>query len=673
MIKRKEIITYFILTFLISGGVYLYTVAPTVTFGDSGDFITASYGLRYAHPPGYPTYILLAKLFTFLPFSADIAYRVNLLSAFFAATSVGVTYIIIFLLLQWYCLTEEDLKSSTVAHIGAMSGALTFAFSGTFWSQALVAKVHPLSAFFTALIILLVLLYARTRERRYWYAGIFFWAFSLGIHHTTVLYVPVIIIFLLLQGQFKNTFSLKPLFIGISLALLGFSVYLLLPLVTPHLGMIEWGKADTWKGFKEILLRSDYPPFEWSRSWDLLKEQLGSTVWVLLTGQSVTITGLVYGIFLGLCALFGLSWLGQNDKSSSILLGGIAIVVWIFFCAVNNHPMTQQLSLETRDVFFIPAYLIYGIWAGIGITRIGYTLINDNSNRRFLLYIICLIFVLTGFVTQLPKHNERNYYLAYDFGKDILDTMEPNALFIGDDDLHVFPVWYLQQVEHYRTDVTVLSRTSLALGWYYEGLRRIHDPKLQIPAFNNSQVPKDHNQAFTFVDWQMFQFFKQNVSQRPCYFYEKYTLRINPPLPITQEGLIYHVTSLPVENAVPIPEHPYPYLPPKINYVYRFSPLDISQKDFWRTWAFERLSDYHYDQGVFYFDNKEFPKAENELKQSVQLEPENISAHYQLGLLYQTLDKNELAIEEYNRVLLLDPEDHLGTKKRLLEIKNNGK
>ncbi len=665
MVNQKKVITYFILTFLISGAVYLYTVAPTVTFGDSGDFITASYGLRFAHPPGYPTYILLAKLFTFLPFGTDIGYRVNLLSVFFAAASVGVTYVIIFLLLQWYCLTEKDLQSSTMAHIGAISGALTFAFSGTFWSQALVAKVHPLSAFFTAFIILFVLLYARTRERRYWYAGVFLWSFSLGIHHTSVLYVPVVILFLLLQGQFKNTFSLKPLLIGISLALLGFSVYLLLPLVTPHLGMIEWGKADTWKGFREILLRSDYPPFEWRRSWGLLEEQLGTTAWVLLTGQSVTISGLIYGIILGLCALFGLSWLGQNHKSSAILLGGIAIVVWLFFCAVNNHPMTQLLSLETRDVFFIPAYLIYGIWGGIGITRIGYTIINNKPNRYFLAYAISVFFVLTGFVTQFLKHNERNYYLAYDFGKDILDTMEPKALFIGDDDLHVFPVWYLQQVEHYRADVTVLSRTSLALGWYYEGLNRIHDPKLQIPTFNNSQVPKNPNQAFTFVDWQMFQFFKQNLSQRPCYFYEKYNLRINPSLSVTQEGLLYHVTSVPVKNAVP--EHPYPYLPPKINYVYRYTPSDISQKDFWRAWAFERLSDYHYYQGIYYFTNKEFGKAESEWKESVQLEPENISSHYRLGLLYQTQGKKDLAKESYNRVLFFNPE-YAGAKKGLLEL-----
>ena len=58
----------------------------------------------------------------------------------------------------------------------------------------------------------------------------------------------------------------------------------------------------------------------------------------------------------------------------------------------------------------------------------------------------------------------------------------------------------------------------------------------------------------------------------------------------------------------------------------------------------------------------------HELKQAVLLEPENISAHYELGLLYQTEGKNELAKESFNRVLFLNPEDEKA-KKGLLELK----
>ena len=64
--------------------VYLRTLAPTVMWYDMGELTTTSYVLGIAHNTGYPLYILLGKLFTFLPFG-DAAYRVNLMSAVFAA------------------------------------------------------------------------------------------------------------------------------------------------------------------------------------------------------------------------------------------------------------------------------------------------------------------------------------------------------------------------------------------------------------------------------------------------------------------------------------------------------------------------------------------------------------------------------------------------------------
>jgi hypothetical protein len=53
--------------FLTSLSIYVYTLSPTLTFGDSGELITAAYWLGIAHPPGYPIWCLLGKLFTLIP------------------------------------------------------------------------------------------------------------------------------------------------------------------------------------------------------------------------------------------------------------------------------------------------------------------------------------------------------------------------------------------------------------------------------------------------------------------------------------------------------------------------------------------------------------------------------------------------------------------------------
>lgn len=81
-----------LLVFLISFTVYLMTLAPTVYVGDSGELIAASYTLGIPHPPGYPLFTILGKIFITLIPIGSIAYRVNLLSAFFASSTVMLLY-----------------------------------------------------------------------------------------------------------------------------------------------------------------------------------------------------------------------------------------------------------------------------------------------------------------------------------------------------------------------------------------------------------------------------------------------------------------------------------------------------------------------------------------------------------------------------------------------------
>ena len=112
-----------LLVFVISLGVYVATLAPTVTGEDSGELIAAAYGWGVAHPPGYPLWTILAGLAVrVLPF-ASVAYRVNLLSAVLGSFSAAILCVI---LRRFF-----DCKSFTAA-----VGSLCFAMGLHLWSQA---------------------------------------------------------------------------------------------------------------------------------------------------------------------------------------------------------------------------------------------------------------------------------------------------------------------------------------------------------------------------------------------------------------------------------------------------------------------------------------------------------------------------------------------------------
>ena len=73
--------------------VYLATMADTVPYWDSGEFIASSYILGVPHPPGSPLYLLLGRIFSMLPFNSDIAFRVNLISPIVSALAVMFLYL----------------------------------------------------------------------------------------------------------------------------------------------------------------------------------------------------------------------------------------------------------------------------------------------------------------------------------------------------------------------------------------------------------------------------------------------------------------------------------------------------------------------------------------------------------------------------------------------------
>ena len=128
---------------------YLTSLAPTITWahgsGDSGELVTAAYYLGVAHPTGYPAYVLLGWLFTFLPFGS-VAFRVNLLSATSAAVAIAFFVVLI--------AQAQAQKLPLARAVGAGVGALLLAFSPMFWSQAVVTEVYALNALLVVRVIL---------------------------------------------------------------------------------------------------------------------------------------------------------------------------------------------------------------------------------------------------------------------------------------------------------------------------------------------------------------------------------------------------------------------------------------------------------------------------------------------------------------------------------------
>ena len=117
------------LLFLVAFLVYVRTLAPDVLFGDSGEFQVVARTGGLAHTTGYPIYLLIARLFTYLPFGS-IAYNVNLLSAFMGAIAVGELFLIG--------------RALGIRATYAIAAAVFLFINPIFWWQSVIAKVYAI-------------------------------------------------------------------------------------------------------------------------------------------------------------------------------------------------------------------------------------------------------------------------------------------------------------------------------------------------------------------------------------------------------------------------------------------------------------------------------------------------------------------------------------------------
>ena len=183
--------------FVLTLGVYVKTLAPTVSFWDCGEFIATSYILGVPHPPGAPLYVLLGRVFTLFPFG-EVAIRVNFMSALTSALAIWCVYLST-VALGRRALGGQPLQPLGDARdIGVLAGgavaALTLAFSYTQWYNASEAEVYGYSILFTCLGLWLILYWegsgAGAANDRWLLALAYLFGLGGGVHLLCLLTIP---------------------------------------------------------------------------------------------------------------------------------------------------------------------------------------------------------------------------------------------------------------------------------------------------------------------------------------------------------------------------------------------------------------------------------------------------------------------------------------------------
>jgi hypothetical protein len=462
--------------------VYGLTAPPGLTWAhasaDGGDLITAARVLGVPHPSGYPTWTLLAALFSQLPLGTA-AWRATLLSMLSGAAAAALVTATVPLLAPRLDASadEASIPASTVGEAPsrrsspavlllscapAVAAGLALAFTPLLWGQATVAEVYALHACLAAAALWALVRWQAGGNSRWAAAAGFFLGLGLGNHLTTAWLLPAAAILLWTGRGSGSSRARSSALLAAGLAA-GLLVYLYLPLAAAGDPPVNWGDPRTLEGLWWLVSGQLYQGYVFAVAWSDVAGRLGS--WSAELWRSFLPWGMA-------AALFGLATLFQRNRplavafSTNLLLG----LVW----AVGYNTSDSLLSL-------LPGWVILALALGAGMATALDWLAGRSLRAGLVAALLSLVLAAAPLALYWQTQNLRGDQAAERFYSQVLEHTPAGAVVLTAGDRATFALWYGRYGLGLRPDVTPVSRDLWALPSYRATVASQH-PDLAGPA-----------------------------------------------------------------------------------------------------------------------------------------------------------------------------------------------
>lgn len=464
-----------LLVFFAALVLYLKTIPPTVLDGDSGEYEYMAYILGVPHNPGSPLYILLGKLFTFLPIG-NVAYRVNLSSAAFAALAAPVVY---------WC--GRRLTESRPA---ALLATLIFVVSPSMWGSAVETKTYALHLFLGVLATLFLVRWLQQGRKSDWYWLAFVYGLGLTNHPMIRFMAPALVLAVWLnRKRLDRSAFIKGAVLGVMPLLLyayvpiranqliaqqdpaNWALYtredaILKGTVSAYYNNTPSGVFNFITGLDNLFKLEIKPPSESGRRFDLsgslLLQQFG------IVGIALAVVGAV------LCF--------RRDRNISLVL--LLLAGGIGFFALYLHAISTVF-------YFSLMYFVLALWVALGIeVLLGWAarirsaaksrMVAALASPQLVVPVLALV-PLGGLASSYAGMDQSQNYEARDYAQTVLhEKLAQNAVVLAPWEVSQ-PIRYFQFVENQRPDLLVVNMTPVYEKQFNTLLKNAHD--LQRPIY----------------------------------------------------------------------------------------------------------------------------------------------------------------------------------------------
>lgn len=308
---------------------------------------------------------------------------------------------------------------------------------------------------------------------------------DMTLHRQSHLTIAGLIIFAILviwSTISRGRFAL----IATALLVLGISVHLYLLIragLNPAINEVD---PDNWRSLYAHLRREQYPPatlsallnrkssflFQLQHFGRYFREQFRMFGDVMIgplnIGQATVAIPTALGLY-GIITNFNKERKVWLVNFMILFLNSFGLIIFLNF---------SDSEVRERDYFYSSAFYYFSIFIGIGASALLIMLVEyfKRLGEKYIRSVVLVGAVLV-FCSVLPatyhwfSHDRSNNYIARDYAYNMLVGCEPDAILFTNGDNDTFPLWYIQTVENFRTDVRVANRSLLRTSWYTKQVR----------------------------------------------------------------------------------------------------------------------------------------------------------------------------------------------------------
>jgi hypothetical protein len=489
---------------------YLVTLAPSAALWDAGEYVAAACGLGIPHPPGNPLFVLIGRVTCMLPIAPNRAMSLNVLTAASTAIAAGVWFLVaVRIVSRWLAPRWQQLTAGALA---ALIGATAF----TVWNQSVVSeKVYTLALLGIALVSWLTLRWLDDPDAPGADRKLVLAAYLLGLgyanHMIGMVAAPALVAAVVVRRPAMLR-RWRLILAGIGAILFGMTPFATQPIRAAHFPAINEGEvtacatelrldctlsAATWERFKYHFQRKQYgkPPLADRQApftaqvgmwWLYFKWQ-----WLRDVHRAQPALQLSLAVCFLALGLWGAAMHRRRDPESFWYFGPLvfsttAVLIYYlnFEYGWSQAPEladSVEREVRDRDYFYIWSFSLWGLWAALGLVAAWESLAKaiasgprhaTTPRRAWLLAAPVLVLAFAPLVGNWRVASRSGDTSTLDFAHDILNSVEPYGILftVGDNDS--FPLWYAQEVEGIRKDVTVALTPYIDTDWYPRQLVR---------------------------------------------------------------------------------------------------------------------------------------------------------------------------------------------------------